>query len=57
MYFSSDFWENKGLSNTQIEKIKEYIDYNYGILYDTYIHDVKVQPINKSSFLSGLLAT
>jgi endogenous inhibitor of DNA gyrase (YacG/DUF329 family) len=54
MYFSSDFLENKGLSNTQIEKIKEYIDYNYGILYDTYIHDVKVQPINKSSFFVSM---
>ena len=54
MYFSSDFLANQGLSNTQIEKIKEYIDYNYGILYDTYIHDVKVQPINKSSFFVSM---
>ena len=54
MYDLSDFLVNQGLSNTQIEKIKEYIDYNYGILYDTYIHDVKVQPINKSSFFVSM---
>ena len=54
MYDLSDFLVNQGLSNIQIDKIKEYIDRYYGISEDTYIHDAKVQQIDKHSFLVGM---
>ena len=51
MYDLSEFLVKQGLSNTQIDKIKEYIDHYYGISEDTYIHDAKVQQIDKLSFI------
>ena len=54
MYDLSDFLVNQGLSNTQIDNIKEHIDYYYGISDDTYIHDAKVQQIDKHSFLVSM---
>ena len=54
MYDLSDFLVNQGLSNTQIDKIKEYIYDYYGISYDTYIHDAKVQQIDKLLFLVSM---
>lgn len=50
MYDLGVFLVNQGLSNTQIDKIKEYIDYYYDISDDTYIHNVKVQKCDKLSF-------
>lgn len=54
MYDLGVFFVNQGLSDVQIDKIKEFIDYYYGISEDTYIHDAKVQQIDKLSFLVSM---
>ncbi len=54
MYFLSDFLASHGLSNVQTEKIKDYIHEYYGVSDDTYIHDGKVQQLDRFSFLVSI---
>jgi hypothetical protein len=43
-----------GLSNLQIEKTKEHIEYYYGITDDSYIYDIKVKRNENASFFISL---
>ena len=54
MYSLSDFLASHGLSNVQTEKIKDYIHEYCGVSDDTYIHDGKVQQLDRFSFLVSI---
>ena len=50
MYSLGDFLDNQGLSNTQIDKIKDFMEEHYCLSEDTYIYDGKVHQIGRNSF-------
>lgn len=43
-----------GLSELQINRIKNFIDYHYGIIDDTFIHNIKIKDIGNSSYIINM---